>query len=111
MTRNLTLSRSYFGDSADPAVNHRYLSQIRARAADVARAYPGWRMRVYHDGAEDDFEAVREMCGVWCDNDHVDFCDVNALPRPFGNLKSLMPVGEILDVLSPSWPKMSNCAF
>ena len=55
-------------------------------------------MRVYHDGAEDDFEAVREMCDVWCDNDHVDFCDVNALPRPFGNLKSLMPVGESDDL-------------
>ena len=81
----------------------------------MARAYPGWRMRVYHDGAEDDFEAVREMCGVWCDNDHVDFCDVNALPRPFGNLKSLMPVGELHSMLEERLAQKSNgksfCGF
>ena len=90
------LLHSYYGDSADPAVKTRYLSQIRERASDVASKYPGWTMRVYYDGAEDDFVAVGEMCDIWCASDHVDFCDVNALPRPFGSLKSLMPVGEWL---------------
>ena len=94
-TTQHNLLHSYYGDSADPAVNTRYLSQIRERAADVASKYPGWTMRVYYDGAEDDFDAVSEMCDIWCSSDHVDFCDVNSLPRPFGNLKSLMPVGEL----------------
>ena len=94
---NKNLFHSYYGDSADPNVNRRYLSQIRERASDVASKYPGWTMRVYYDGAEDDFDAVSEMCDIWCAADHVDFCDVNALPRPFGNLKSLMPVGELGD--------------
>ena len=93
---NANLLFSYYGDSADPTINRRYLSQIRERAADVARRYPGWTMRVYYDGAEDDLDAVSEMCDIWCAADHVDFCDVNALPRPFGNLKSLMPVGELV---------------
>jgi hypothetical protein len=85
---------SYYGDSQDAVVNQKYFSQIRFRAQEVGDKYPGWTMRVYFDSGEDDFEAVREMCAIWCETDHVDFCDVNNLPRPFGNLKSLMPVGE-----------------
>ena len=84
---------SYYGDSRDERVRSRYLSQIRSRAEEVRDKYPGWTVRVYFDSGEDDVEAVKSMCDVWCELDHVDFCDASNLPRPFGNLKSLMPVG------------------
>ena len=88
------VSYSFFGDSKEETVNKRFFSQIEARAREVRRLYPGWIMRLYFDLEEDDMDAVKAMCELWCSHDHIDFCDVTSLPKPFGNLKSWQPVGE-----------------
>ena len=90
------VSYSYFGNSRDRMVDLKYFSQIRSRASEVRSKYgPDWTMRIYYDTDEDDdLGGLAEMCGMWCDLDNLDLCDVRRLPRPFGDLKSLMPIGE-----------------
>ena len=50
-------------------------------------------MRIYYDLEENDTLAKDKLCQIWCQNWHVDLCDVTDLPL-IGNLKELQPVGK-----------------
>ena len=54
--------------------------------ADIAKIYPGWILRIYHDGS------VREdiICLVECSYNNVDFCNTTALGK-IGNVKDYIP--------------------
>lgn len=88
------VSYTYFGDSQSEGVRRKYFSQIRVRAEEVKRLYPDWLMRVYFDTGPDDFEGLVELCDMWCELDNVDFCDAKHLPKPFGDLRNLQPIGK-----------------
>ena len=87
------VSYSYFGDSQAEGTRRKYFSQIRVRAEEIKRLYPDWIMRVYFDTGEDDFEGILELCDMWCELQNVDFCEAKNLPKPFGDLKNLQPIG------------------
>lgn len=70
------VSYSFYGN-----ISSDYFQGVRHNAVKVARMYPGYVMRVYHnlDVVGDDVTSAA-LCDLWCGNDHVDLCDVRHLP-------------------------------
>ena len=87
------VSYSFYGNSSDISIKNRYLSQIHERAKEVQNLYPNWIMRIYYDLEQNDILAHEELCELWCQNEHVDLCDVTNLPL-IGNLKTIQPIGK-----------------
>lgn len=58
----------------------RYLGQLHGTAKDIERLYPGWIMRIYHNVTYTDLYGYKELCRLYCENDHVDLCYVHELP-------------------------------
>ena len=44
----------------------------------VLELYPGYYLRTYHNISEDNPEH-KELCHIFCFNDHVDICDTRRL--------------------------------
>ncbi|XP_076046060.1 uncharacterized protein LOC143028182 [Oratosquilla oratoria] len=89
------VSYTYYGDTKDPMIYHRYFSEIPNRAAEVMDKYPGWIMRVYHNVSDLDLEGQKLLCDVFCSYPHLDFCHVDRLPPPFEEFGSQQKVGTL----------------
>ena len=50
-------------------------------------------MRIYHNVSKSDGHLRQRMCRLYCDNDHVDLCDVRNLPSE-GNFYKRLPIGR-----------------
>ena len=87
------VSYSFYGNSSEKSIRNRYLDPVQSRAEEIRRLYPDWVMRIYYDLEENDTLAKDRLCQIWCQNWHVDLCDVTDLPL-IGNLKELQPVGK-----------------
>ena len=87
------VSYSFYGNSSEKSIQNRYLGNIQSRAEEIHRLYPDWIMRIYYDLEDNDVLAKEKLCQIWCQNQHVDLCDVTDLPL-IGNLKELQPVGK-----------------
>jgi hypothetical protein len=60
-----------------PTVQHDYMVQLVANVEAMRRLYPGFVLRLYHDG-----NANRsDVCDVFCANRDVDLCHVKKLGR------------------------------
>lgn len=55
----------------------------------VARMYPGWTMRLYHNLDLKDNVVSEVLCEMWCNNDHLDICDVRQLPSGIGDQRHI----------------------
>ena len=93
-TRQKVVAYSYFGNSVKNRIFTHYLMQIAHRAEEIQKYYPGWIMRIYFDLKEDDILGQKKLCNIWCQNNHLDLCNVEKLPT-LGNLKNLQPVGKL----------------
>ena len=85
---------SYFGQSSQIRVFTHYLSQIAERSEEIRKFYPNWIMRIYFHLNDDDILAQDKLCEFWCRNDHIDLCNVEALPI-LGNFTNLQPFGKL----------------
>lgn len=75
-------------------MERKYFGQIEKRAEEIEQLYPGWSMRIYIRPDEDgDDEGLQRLCDIFCRHEHVDICDVDALPGLFLDLP-VSPVGE-----------------
>ena len=81
---------SFYGNSSDSRVVSHYLEPMAQRAQDIKTHYPGWIMRIYYHS--EDIKVQAQLCQLWCQNHHVDLCDVQSLPV-LGDLKTLQPIG------------------
>lgn len=54
----------------------------------------GWVMRVYYKLEPGDERGRGELCAAHCDFPHLDLCDVNDLPPPWGDLQASQKVRE-----------------
>ncbi|XP_047477931.1 uncharacterized protein LOC125031301 [Penaeus chinensis] len=86
---------SYYGNTSDHRVYDRYFSEIPRRAKEVAQRYPGWVMRVYYQLEPGDERGRSELCAAHCAFPHLDLCDVNDLPPPWGDLQASQQVGTL----------------
>lgn len=74
--------------------SERYQEVLQPSATTIKELYPGWRMRIYHNVTYSDDSAVwKKFCTLYCENDHVDFCDVRDLPD-IGDLNEKFPIGR-----------------
>jgi hypothetical protein len=71
-----------------------YLDQIRIRADEIRTKYPGWLMRIYYHIEGGDKTGQDVLCANWCQNPHLDLCNVEALPGSVADLRNLQPIGE-----------------
>lgn len=72
------VSYSLFGDpEKDSIVLKRYFSSLESRAIRIAKVYPGWVMRIYHNLTKEQQENY--LCSIKCNYTNVDLCDVNAI--------------------------------
>ncbi|XP_043242895.1 uncharacterized protein LOC122392271 [Amphibalanus amphitrite] len=69
------LAYTFFGDNVTA-----YLSGIERNAMRALLFYPGWTMRVFHDGKASSSEWNNTACEITCKFRNVDFCDVRHLP-------------------------------
>ena len=83
---------SYYGNSSNGRVSSHYLNQIAQRAHEIKHHYPNWIMRIYYHIEDDDVQSAKVLCENWCQNPHLDLCDVTQLPV-LGDLKKLQPIG------------------
>ncbi|XP_066989631.1 uncharacterized protein [Macrobrachium rosenbergii] len=98
------VSYSYFGNTSDVGLYNRYFSEMRNRALEIHRHYPGFVMRVYHNVGPEDEKGQREICQAFCDIPLLDFCDVSALPSPwfdFGDQQKVGTLWRFLTLLDP----------
>ncbi|XP_043215370.1 uncharacterized protein LOC122378413 [Amphibalanus amphitrite] len=73
--RQNVLAYTFFGTNVSA-----YLSGIERNAMRSLEFYPGWTMRVFHDGKDSSAEWNKTACEVTCQFPNVDFCDVRRLP-------------------------------
>lgn len=59
-----------------------------------ARVSSGWVMRVYYKLEPGDGRGRSELCAAHCAFPHLDLCDVNDLPPPWGDLQASQQVRE-----------------
>ena len=71
----------------------RFFELLETLASSIAKMYPGWRMRIYHNVTEDD-EVFPHLCQLFCSHSHVDTCDTRQLPSE-GDLNTRYPVGRM----------------
>lgn len=75
------VSYSFYGNK-----NSSYFKGIAINADLVAKMYPGWIMRTYHNIGPDDNEGTKYLCSLSCIHPHLDLCYVKDLERTFTNL-------------------------
>ena len=83
---------SFYGNSSNSRVSSHYLNQIAQRAQEIKQFYPKWIMRIYYYIQDEKSEEI--LCENWCQNPHLDLCDVTNLPI-LGDLKTLQPIGKV----------------
>ena len=72
------ISYSLFGKpDEDDNVRKRYFSTISDKAGRIARYYPGWIMRVYHNLTKD--QEIQYLCPLRCKHSNVDLCHVEKI--------------------------------
>ena len=77
-----------FGNAQNSSVFRRYYGNLRNISLTVAKQYPGWVIRIYHNIADDpttENEAHNQLCRVFCRYDNVDLCSVPLLTERIGN--------------------------
>ncbi|XP_063870040.1 uncharacterized protein LOC135105628 isoform X1 [Scylla paramamosain] len=91
------IAYSYYSTEAttDSGSTHykKYLGSLHKQARRIAKAYPGFLMRVYHNVSATDDTATAFLCRLVCTHAHVDLCDVTRLPV-LGNLVRQGVVGR-----------------
>ena len=84
---------SFYGNSSNPRVSSHYLNQITQRAKEIENYYPDWTMRIYYHIENKDDVTEDVLCQNWCQNKHLDLCDVTQLPI-IGDLRNIQPIGN-----------------
>lgn len=75
------VSYSFFGSKESS-----FYKGIAVNAELVAKMYPGWIMRTYHNIGPDDIEGTKYLCSLSCRNPHLDLCYIKDLERTFTHL-------------------------
>ena len=78
---------SLFGDARRPRSYCRYYSLLRHISTRVEEEYPGWVIRIYHSFNDDDDDARRSLCDIYCRFPHVDICSVRNMWQRIGDAK------------------------
>jgi len=83
MGRNQSVvTYSVYGDALDAQGNvTKYYNLLSVIAQQVKHFYPSWRIRFYHSIDHKQQAERRLLCQAYCENDHVDLCDVNDVVR------------------------------
>ena len=81
------VSYSYYSPTSDLGSQFvkRYLGQMWNRSVEVKEKYPGWVMRIYFWTTFQSEVEKSALCRIYCEQAHVDFCDVNDLPSMGNN--------------------------
>ena len=58
----------------------RYLGLLPDILQNMTRDYPGWRLRLYHNLTQD-HDQMGFLCKLYCDNPHMDLCDMREVPE------------------------------
>jgi len=88
------VSYTLFGDAQNTSTFRRYYSQMRNISLTVEKLYPGWTIRFYHTFTEQDREAYKSLCDIYCRFPHVDLCSVREMWERIGN--STTPIDPAL---------------
>jgi hypothetical protein len=84
-----------FGNAHNASVFRRYYSNLRNISLTVAKQYPGYVIRIYHNLVDEpNSEGYRQLCNIYCRYPNVDLCDVPALADRIGN--STTPIDPAL---------------
>ncbi|XP_050721093.1 uncharacterized protein LOC127000964 [Eriocheir sinensis] len=91
------IAYSYYNTNATiskASTNYKkYFASLHKRARRIAKVYPGYLMRVYHNVTTDDTTAMTFLCKLLCTHAHLDLCDVTKLPN-LGNLVQRGVIGR-----------------
>ena len=75
-----------FGNAHNSSVFRRYYSLLRNISLTVAKEYPGWIIRIYHNVIDEpDSEGYEQLCKVYCRYSNMDLCSVPLLADRIGN--------------------------
>ena len=58
----------------------RYLGLVDDLLKDLAKLYPGWRMRIYHNVTSEQPDQQEFLCDLECKYSYLDLCDVRQVP-------------------------------
>ena len=67
-------------NNAASAHYKKYFGSLHKRARTIAKVYPGFMMRIYHNVSAEDGAGTAFLCKMVCVHAHVDLCDVTNLP-------------------------------
>jgi len=88
VTSNASLCGGYSASrgSEQKVISFSYFKHDFQNLANCAEAvlnlYPGYYMRVYHNISKADSKH-QELCELFCQNDHIDLCDVSKLGKSY----------------------------
>lgn len=84
-----------FGNAHNSSVFRRYYSNLRNISLTVAKQYPDYVIRIYHNVIDEpDSEGYQQLCNVYCRYPNVDLCSVPAIADRIGN--STTPIDPAL---------------
>ncbi|GAB6030747.1 hypothetical protein CHUAL_007598 [Chamberlinius hualienensis] len=77
------LSFSFYGDTKS-----KYFKGVAVNAELIAKLYPGWTMRLYHNISQSDTPSMTDLCKAVCKFSHLDECYVGDIAEQFRNIES-----------------------
>ncbi|GAB6030746.1 hypothetical protein CHUAL_007597 [Chamberlinius hualienensis] len=77
------LSFSFYGDTKSG-----YFKGVAVNAESIAKLYPGWTMRLYHNINPSDNESTADLCREVCRFSHLDECYIGDIAEQFHNIES-----------------------
>ncbi|CAG0901313.1 unnamed protein product [Darwinula stevensoni] len=87
------VSYSLFGSLSDGGrASYIYEEYVTELLQNVKEKYPSWVMRIYTNYDPDIPDQREWMCGIQCNQSHVDFCFVDRLPQ-LGNITRVQDQG------------------
>lgn len=77
------VSYSFYGDTKSG-----YFKGVSINTKSIAKLYPGWTVRLYHNISPKNPEGMKDLCSLFCTYSNLDECYVEDLERSFIDLQS-----------------------
>jgi len=84
--RQKVVAYTFFG-----SIYEEYFEGAKTVVENVAKMYPGWTMRLYHNLTFGNIGQGDVLCHLWCHHPHLDLCDVRHLPFPLTDKSTICP--------------------
>ena len=79
---------TFYGAADSGRSQRKYFEGIGLNAANTAKIFPDWTLRVYHNVTGN--EGQKTLCQLACKHNNLDFCDITRNPM-IGDMSSVLP--------------------